>query len=249
MQMGQLHQGKDALQFFNKGLDILNAQKQKTKANEELAVINKNIASGCCAIAELFMTDLCFEPNAEQECERALLLGLKEDNTNNVQLLQTLASFRLCQKKDNEAKQLLGKVVEQLLDNAPDTYTKPLYDFRISTAKICIEIGELENAEKIVQQLLSEFDQVTDTWYLYGVIHLRRNEFNEAIKQMKKAIQVGQQTQEDEEFLKEIQDDIKHCMEELKKLGQTYVEEKEDEDVEGDDGDDDWEDEDDDDMN
>lgn len=136
--MGQLVGGKEALEYFNKGLQILQKLKMQNAKQEELTPINKDIASGCCAIAELFMTDLCFENNAEQECERALMLGLKEDGPNNVQLLQTMASLRLCQKNENEARVLMSKVVEQLLDNAPSDYNKPLYDFRMSTVKILI---------------------------------------------------------------------------------------------------------------
>jgi tetratricopeptide (TPR) repeat protein len=239
MQLGQLVGGKESLTYFNKGLEILQSLKQKHGNTDE---IKKHIANGCCAIAELFMTDLCFEPDAEQECERALMIGLKEDGNNNVQLLQTMANLRLCQKKDQEARTLMSKVVEQLLDNAPDNYNKPLYDFRMSTAKICIELGQIEHAEKLVEQLLAEYDQVTDAWYLYGVVLREKGDLNGAIKQMNKAISVGKQIEEDINFLQEIQADLKACMEDLVRNGGSLEEDENDDDDDAlvDDGDEDW---------
>ncbi|KAL0481534.1 TPR repeat-containing protein [Acrasis kona] len=252
MQMGQLSDGKEALQYFNKGLQILQSIKQSaTKPIDyDESAINKHIASGCCAVAELFMTDLCFEANAEQECEKALMAGLREDNDNNSQLLQTLANFRLCQVSNpvadpvQEAKKLMTKVVEQLLDNVSGDYNKPLYDFRINTVKICLEIGLVEEAEKIVEQLLAEYDQITDTWYLLGVVLREKQDLNGAIKHMKKALEVGKSVNEDVAFLKEIQSDLDACTEDLVKSGGTLEQDNDDDDalIVEDDGDDDWED-------
>jgi tetratricopeptide (TPR) repeat protein len=247
MQMGQLMGGTEALSYFSQGLQLLHTLKQQKKNEQDVTEINKSIASGCCAIAELYMTDLCFEPNAEQECERALLLGFKEDSNNNLQLLQTMASFRLCQQKEQEARDLMSKVVEQLLDNTTSDYNKPLYDFRMNTVKICIELKQIEHAEKLLEQLITEYDQVTDVWYLYGVIHREKGDLSGAIKYMNKAIQIGKEIQEDMQFLQEIQSDLASCMEDLKRNGGTLEpdDDEDDNDIITDDGNEDWEDEDD----
>jgi cytochrome c-type biogenesis protein CcmH/NrfG len=55
------------------------------------------------------MTDLCDEPNAEQNCEAAIKEALKVDS-NNVDALQSLANLRMIRDKDDEAKVHLTKV-------------------------------------------------------------------------------------------------------------------------------------------
>ena len=39
----------------------------------------KSLCGACCSVAELYLTDLCFELNAEQECEQSLTLALELD--------------------------------------------------------------------------------------------------------------------------------------------------------------------------
>lgn len=44
-----------------------------------MAVIKDQVCSTYCSIAELYLTDLCFEPEAEKACEEALQEALKYD--------------------------------------------------------------------------------------------------------------------------------------------------------------------------
>ena len=74
----------------------------------------KQVASAYASVAELFMTDLCDEPNAEKNCEMALHEALKIDGTN-IDALQSLANLRMIRDKDAEAKQHLSKVYEIII--------------------------------------------------------------------------------------------------------------------------------------
>lgn len=57
-----------------------------------------------CSVAELYLTDLCFEPNAEQNCESALKLALDlDDPQSSPDALQAMANLRLSQNKGLEA--------------------------------------------------------------------------------------------------------------------------------------------------
>jgi hypothetical protein len=59
------------------------------------------------------MTDLCDEPNAEQNCELSLKEALKMDS-HNIDALQSLANLRMIRNKDDEARELLGLVYAQI---------------------------------------------------------------------------------------------------------------------------------------
>ena len=60
------------------------------------------------------MTDLCDEPNAEQNCEDSLKEALVVDPTN-VDALQSLANLRMIRNNDVEAKEYLTQVVASIL--------------------------------------------------------------------------------------------------------------------------------------
>ena len=60
-----------------------------------------------CAIAELYLTDLCYEEDAEQQCEEAVQAAMDfidiTDGEPLVDSLQTMASLRLSQRRAKEA--------------------------------------------------------------------------------------------------------------------------------------------------
>lgn len=95
--------------------------------NIEITIIetSKQLCGAYCSIAELYLTDLCYEPNAEQECENALTLALELDKKQQLQMhsihgnnkdskdndalivlpdaVQAMANLRLCQNRFLEA--------------------------------------------------------------------------------------------------------------------------------------------------
>ena len=77
MIMGQLCSGKEALDYFSKGIKLLqaetiNAKKEGSITKEESFNVRTELAVAYCSVAEIYLTDCCFEPNAEEECEKAL---------------------------------------------------------------------------------------------------------------------------------------------------------------------------------
>ena len=59
-----------------------------------------------CSIAELYLTDLCYDDNAEQLCEESILKSL-EIIPNNLHASQIYASFRVSQQRTLEAADML----------------------------------------------------------------------------------------------------------------------------------------------
>ena len=64
-----------------------------------LPELQRKLAGAHCTVAELYLTDLCYEDNAESECETNLqrALQIKIDGEPIVDALQTMASLRLSQ--------------------------------------------------------------------------------------------------------------------------------------------------------
>lgn len=52
---------------------------QEEEEDEEVLVLKDQLCSTYCSIGELYLTDLCFEDNAEHECQDALSQALKYD--------------------------------------------------------------------------------------------------------------------------------------------------------------------------
>jgi len=61
------------------------------------------------------MTDLCDEPDAETQCERAAVLAMEADSKCADALL-VLASLRLVRQRVDEASPLLGKAARLVVD-------------------------------------------------------------------------------------------------------------------------------------
>lgn len=112
--LGQLRSQHDALDAYQKGVEELNAcirlrEKQAGREGstdeDPLQENRRQLSAAYCAIAELYMTDLCFEENAEQECEAAVqaAMAVTEADEPLVDSLQSMASLRLSQRRSQEA--------------------------------------------------------------------------------------------------------------------------------------------------
>lgn len=148
MYIGQLSEGYEALTSYEKGVmhleraasirrlrlntapevsesDNMNIGDDETESfsmnHPRISLIetNKKLSSAYCAICELCMTDLCYEPNAESMCEsyvqKALLLSVAVyDNEPSVDALQLAASHRLSQNRSLEAVEYILNAYEQM---------------------------------------------------------------------------------------------------------------------------------------
>jgi len=78
-----------------------------------ITYIRRQLCAAHCSIAELYLTDLCEEPNAESLCEAALKSALAIE-PNGPDALQTMANFRLSQSRLSEALECILKAYERM---------------------------------------------------------------------------------------------------------------------------------------
>ncbi|XP_076075406.1 uncharacterized protein LOC143046239 [Mytilus galloprovincialis] len=189
MYLGQLFEGAQAVECYQKGIELMLKEKENQQALEVAAacggpqsVTDSDISGAYSAIAELYMTDLCFEDEAESKCKTFIEKAIDIDK-ENPEGYQLMASFLLSKDDKENAKDVMKKSVSLWLpkfkaldkgevtdqDNTDPVEAVPLgYDTRISTTKILIEVDEYETAIDVAESLLDENDEVPQVWYLIG---------------------------------------------------------------------------------
>ncbi|KAI9299850.1 hypothetical protein BJ944DRAFT_244771 [Cunninghamella echinulata] len=168
MYLGQLSIEKEAIDTFQKGVDLmLKEWEQLDTDEEEKQELALKISSALCSMTEIYLTDCCFEPEAEQRCEEYLQKAQQVDG-NNAEVYQLLASVRLSQQRNEEAAQILQQSINLWFDKEVGDPTIPNYDARLSLIKLLLEVGLIQQAFLILERLQKENDQVVDLWYLYG---------------------------------------------------------------------------------
>jgi hypothetical protein len=191
-QLGQLSTGPEALEYLNNGIAHL-----QSSANPEDPATRSYTTSLHCSIAELFMTDLCDHPTAEASAEAAVTSALASALPTMPDALQAGANLRLSQNRGGEAVELIlsafgimRAAVETMamggegdVDEATLAAIEALPDFafRTQTAKLMIECASgvegvsdaernelAEGAISVLGSLMSENDEVVETWFLLG---------------------------------------------------------------------------------
>jgi len=116
--LAQTSEGKEALAAYARGSALLEAQLAAASASgdaETSQQLARQVASAYCAVAELFMTDLCFEADAESSCEAAVERGLAAE-AENPELLTAFANLRACQQRPAEARPALKRALERMVE-------------------------------------------------------------------------------------------------------------------------------------
>lgn len=195
--------GHEAVQIYRKGIQVLDAdfERHTTALNAtQAALVKRQSASALASIAELYMTvPLCDEINAEQTCEQSLQEALIRDGTN-LDALQCLANLRILRDRDNEAKDLLRRVVDQTLllqdehkkqttvselvkgKKQKDLQEMPSVQFRMQTSRQLVEMQMDKQALKILEGVISEDDEVVEAWYLLAFVLHRMAKFSTCLE-------------------------------------------------------------------
>ena len=175
----QLIPGREAVQVYEHGLKVYSEISESPSSE-----IKRKVSTACCAAAEIFMTDLCDDDDAESQCSFWLEKALITD-PNNPEVYRVMADLRVCQQNSQDARenvlkacQLWSQELDKLMNPDENDSTLeimaefPSYESRISAAKILIEIGDpdlLEQATAVLEQLLKEDDSILMTWYLLAL--------------------------------------------------------------------------------
>lgn len=160
--------GAEAVSWYERGaasLRALIAAPPPSSTPPDEHALQAKLVSALCGLAELYLSDLCMEPDAEARCEayvaEALLVA-----PASPEALQTLASVRISQQRMPDAVAALDRALAAL-SGLPASDT-PSYATRIALARLLIECARYEPALALLESLQAEHDQLPDLWYLGG---------------------------------------------------------------------------------
>ncbi|KAL4977533.1 hypothetical protein BDW66DRAFT_158881 [Aspergillus desertorum] len=165
--------GKDSVQWFEKGVGSLRNVIQQLEANDgpgqalELEEKKRKMANALCGVAEIFMTDLSWEEDAEARCESLITEALLIQ-PSSPEVLQTLASIRISQLREDDARAALSRSLELWNDLPPEDPRVPDFPTRISLSRLLMEVSMLLEALEVLERLILEDDQSVEAWYLGG---------------------------------------------------------------------------------
>ncbi|KAG5188030.1 hypothetical protein JKP88DRAFT_269548 [Tribonema minus] len=197
--MAQLHEGEEALKLYNRGLTLLEAALAQPAAAAAAAAatstltsipeLRQQLSAACCAVAELYMTDLCFAPDAEAACAAALDRALRHD-AGGPEAHQAMAHLRLSQGRAadavpfaKEAARRVGAALAALegdVMGGGEGGPGPDYGFRVSAAKVLLECADAdasccEDALAVLAGLMQEDDEDVETWFLMGAAFFKQD--------------------------------------------------------------------------
>lgn len=201
--MAQINEagGAESVQYFEQAIDMLSGL-VTTDAARAPEYLHK-LCVALCGIAELYMTDLCMEADAEEQCEAYVDKALKV-NPDSVDALVTLASMRISQQRPEEARAALGKAVARWLDVPRPAPATPDAAVRFVIVRLLVELAEYETSIKVLQTLQMESEDVPDLWYLFGwTYYLQAQNSDEAVRL---------------ELLSDARDCLEQCMKLVKRL-------------------------------
>lgn len=204
MYLGQLSSGIEAVQFYLKGIELMNKKLAEVQASQVTNVLSKeeiseggstvakdsvcditprDVSNAYCAVAEIFLTDACFEDDAEVRCKESLDRAIEAD-VANPESFHLLASYWLSKDDKTKASEAINRGISLWLPqlrsaDQPDgaTAVDPVqvcsvgFSARINCTKTLIELQDYEVASEILELLLDEDDEVVEVWYLLGWIN------------------------------------------------------------------------------
>lgn len=188
--LAQLSEGEEAAAHFAKALHILQASTTSSITEEEREIWRRQVAAVYCSLAELYMTDLCLQPEAESKCEECVQAAL-ETSPDDYETYQTMANMKMSQNKTEEAVEAISRSLELWTVLPFDHPDYPSYEFRLTAARLLVEMRSLDVAQCILESLVVEDDEILEVWYLLALALYsmeKKSAANEALLNAEKVI-------------------------------------------------------------
>jgi hypothetical protein len=170
MNLAQILEGQESVQCFWRGVELMRRDLGTVAEAGHRRALTRELSAGLVCIAELWMTDLCFEEGAEERCEQAAAQAIEADNTN-ADAFQVQASLRISQQRPDEAWESLmrgyslwkakdeadgddggddegreGMDLGEDWEDDEDKYA-PSYASKLATAKMFLELAKEDACE------------------------------------------------------------------------------------------------------
>lgn len=123
-----------------------------------------------CAVAEVYMTDLSWEEDAEARCE-ALVTEATMLAPELPDSWQTVANVRVSQDRREDAVAALERSLALWRDLDPMDPAVPAFPSRVGLTRLLLECEMEETALDVCERLVLEDDSSVEAWYLGGLAY------------------------------------------------------------------------------
>lgn len=183
--LGQIIGGSKGIELIDHGISQLTTRLENNDVNDDVRKFTiKKLNQGLFAEIEIWMTDLCMEPEAETKCDELINQSLTIDETNP-ESWSLLTSIRISQQRDDDALQALQKswdLFEQkktALENNSNVNTTDnsqeisieyveLIQPLITLSRFAIEMGQYELGGVIASNVRDIDEDNVESYYLEG---------------------------------------------------------------------------------
>eukprot|EP00792_Barthelona_sp_PAP020_P009066 TRINITY_DN3266_c1_g3_i1.p1 TRINITY_DN3266_c1_g3~~TRINITY_DN3266_c1_g3_i1.p1 ORF type:complete len:329 (+),score=136.97 TRINITY_DN3266_c1_g3_i1:36-989(+) len=229
--LGQLLEEHESLEHYLKAIELL-----QEGIDEEYEENNKKmLIQALLAVSELYLTDLCFDEDAEAKCGEAIDTALEID-PENLFALQIKASYKISQCDVDSAEEIMDKVVEILrelpIDEQPDV------QFLMQTARILMELEKQEPAVEVLEEVLAMNSDDLEVTELLATIYTIQKKWEDAgeilqIAQtsINSALKMSDLDDQTKEYLQSFNERFQQLIEEIKDgiANENAMDEEEDE--------------------
>lgn len=181
--LAQLEEGCLARDLYLEACRVLAAATDST-------VVRRQLAEIYCSLAELYMTDLCDEEDAEKHCQDYLDRA-HQLLPSSLDTLRLQAEFCLCREDAAQANTALEAALKGLQELDRESADYPSYDLRLSLSKLLIELARYGDARQLLEGLLAEDDEVISTWYLLGLCCKMNGDSADAAEALESALRLA----------------------------------------------------------
>lgn len=183
LNLAQLCEAEEALKCYEKAYQIASGMLRGCRKKRMKKTLQETMATMCCAVAELYLTDLCFTDKAEQQCEQAVLRAL-EHNSEIVEPHQLQASLRLSQCRPEEALESLRRAVD--LTHRLGEEHQPTYESKIELGRLLMQVNPAE-AFQFLLEVLQYGDNNPYVWFLLGECARMRGRYVDAARLLRRS--------------------------------------------------------------
>lgn len=176
--LGQIAGGKDGISIVTKGIENISVSSGDTLTQEH----SDMIVNGLLTMIEIWMTDLCMEPEAEGQCEELISKALEISDSKSPEAWSMLGSIRISQQRYGDAAEAFRKaweffeqkkmfIEDQLkAENSSQTHAEfiELLQPLTSLAKMCIELGLYDLSLNVVSAMKDIDEDNLESLYLEG---------------------------------------------------------------------------------
>ncbi|SCV04583.1 LAMI_0H17304g1_1 [Lachancea mirantina] len=177
--LGQIMGGGQGIQLLMQGIESVSAIAGEMLQAEQADMIVRGLLS----MIEIWMTDLCMEPNAEAQCEELISKAMEVSDDKSPEVWSMLGSIRISQQRFLEAASAFAsswkffqekkESIEANLHNGRGTFADfvELLQPLLSLAKMCIELGIYDLSLEILAAVRDIDEDNLEGYYLEGFSH------------------------------------------------------------------------------